>query len=299
VRAERRWAVGIGALIGLSACAAYKSGLRTDQSLDPTRAYLYGRFFIKSQRDYGDDFGYQRMGLRIRCVNGQTYTLPFINTREVQVFDIGPNRCALEAAVYTAASGVTVRTRPAPPTWVHVDTFWPGRAYYLGDYFAKATFEETTTHGWDYWTWRWFMDPADDHFEATTAEMKRSFVQLAALPVEDRRFAPRSPPPRATVAGPPLSSERVARIVQYTRRRYPTPAACAAVCPTGACVAFRDEAGAAMACIIGCKTDKDCPEGLACNCAGADGPDCRAIAETPKDPMAGICLSIEPADERR
>src|SRR5262249_27507115 len=99
---------------------------------------------------------------------------------------------------------------------------------------------------------------------------------------------------------PPLSIDRVARIAPFTKRRYASPAECEAACPTGECLPYRgDDAAAAMACIVRCKADEDCPQGLACNCPSGGGPDCRSIAQVPGDSMAGLCLSIEPDGQRR
>jgi hypothetical protein len=287
----------LAAAVASVGCAAFTSATPASQKLDPRRAYLYGRFFIKSEDRSGDIGDYQTMGLQIRCVDGQTYTIRFIDKRDVQVIDVRPNACALDKVVYTAQSGIVLRQIAAPAEWRHTDVFAAGRAYYLGDYFAKADFWTRPRASWNELHWSWLMDPADDRFESTTAEMKQTFAGLSGLPTEDRRFAPKRPPPRGAVAGPPLSPERIARIAPLTKRSYATPAECERACPTGQCLPYRADTGPAVTCITGCKTDKDCPEGLACNCP--DGPDCHAIAETPADPMAGICLSVEPAGERR
>ena len=294
---RRASSILLAATVAACRCAAYT---RTPASLkvDPKRAYLYGRFFIKSEGREGEWGDYQSMELSIVCVDGRSYTIPFLNKRAVTVMDIRPSSCALDEVAYLAESGITLRRITPPEAWRHVETFAAGRAYYVGDYFAKADFSSQRKVFVRELNWSWVMDPADDRFESTTAEMKRAFTGLAALPTEDRRFAPRRPPPRGAVAGPPLSPEHIARIAGFTRRSYATPAECARACPTGQCLPYRGDTGPAMTCIIGCKTDEDCPEGLACNCPGADGSDCHAIAETPNDPMAGICLSVEPVEER-
>jgi hypothetical protein len=97
----------------------------------------------------------------------------------------------------------------------------------------------------------------------------------------------------------PLSPERVAHIAPFTKRHFASPAECEAACPTGKCLPYRAEQGAAMACIVRCKVDSECPQGLACNCPATGGPGCRSIAQVPGDPMDGICLSVEPDGERR
>ena len=149
----------------------------------------------------------------------------------------------------------------------------------------------------------------DDNYAATSAEMKRTFANLAGLSTESRMLVPRTHIPGearkhtgGARSGPDdvVSPERAARLAGFTQRRYATPAACEAACPeTGDCYPFRGEEGPAMTCVVRCKTDKDCPEGLACNCPDGDGSACRPVAGTPDDPMAGICLSTEPAGERR
>jgi hypothetical protein len=97
-----------------------------------------------------------------------------------------------------------------------------------------------------------------------------------------------------------VSPDRAARLAGFTKRRYATPAECEAACPeNGDCFPFRSDEGPAMTCVVRCQADKDCPQGLACNCPAGDGSGCRAIASTPEDRMAGICLSVEPGGERR
>jgi hypothetical protein len=47
------------------------------------------------------------------------------------------------------------------------------------------------------------------------------------------------------------------------------------------------------------RDDRDCPGGLACNCPNSQTPACHLIAQTPSDPMNGICLSTETTDPHR
>jgi hypothetical protein len=269
----------------------YTSGIRSDEKVRKDRTYLYGRFAIAPASELGGgQLTYLSMGLVVRCEDGASYTFKFLNKRDVQVIEAQPSRCALAEVIYTNDSGmISSRSQPLP-SWVHTDVFAPGTANYLGDYFAVSkirpiTFGRRLT---------WMANPVDDRYESTTADMQRAFPHLAVLETMDKRLAPRRRPLGPPVAGPPLSPERVARIAPFTNRRYADPAACAAACPKGQCLPFRGETGPAMACIIACTSDQDCPQGLACNCSSARDPECKPIARTPGDAMEGICLSTEP-----
>lgn len=280
-------------------CAGYTKGIRPDEKLSPESAYLYGRFLIKSERSLLAMDGYPTMGLTLRCAEGELYRIRFSIERAVQVLKIKPSRCALVQLIYTDADGTIRGFRRAPRAWMHVEDFAPGRAYYLGDFMATARFRSDWKVVYTELHWDYEMNPIDDGYEASTAEMKQTFTSLAALPTYDRRLAPRRPPPPPGAIGPPMPPERVAHIAPFTKRSYATPMACEEACPMGRCLPYRGAEGPAMACIIRCKIDKDCPGGWGCNCPSGDGPDCRAIARTPEDPMDGICLPVDPESGRR
>lgn len=148
--------------------------------------------------------------------------------------------------------------------------------------------------------WEWAMSSAAiDRYQSTTAELKRVFPDLAALPDVDMRLIAEPPRKKGNGIGaspdePPMSPQRVARIAPFINRSYATPAQCETACAAGQCLPYRGGGGPAMACVIRCDRDADCPQGLACNCPNGErgaGPDCHPIAATPKDPMARICLS--------
>ena len=185
-----------------------------------------------------------------------------------------------------------------------------GTAYYLGDYFAETTRETewkvlyTNVHT------RWQMTSTDDNYDGTTAEMKRkTFANLAGLATENRMLLGRDrvPATRGSTrvdrrVGPATPCHPNARPASWGSPSDATPRPRSARRPVRRAVTvspFRGDEGPAMTCVVHCKTDKDCPDGLACNCPDGDGSACRAIASTPEDRMAGICLSVEPAGERR
>jgi len=166
--------------------------------------------------------------------------------------------------------------------------------YYLGDFLGRATWEHDWKVIYTEHHWTWDFNPLHDRMNVTTAEMKATFPSLASLPVVDQRLAPVPPPPPPGAVGPPISPARAARIAPFTKRRYPTPMECQADCKLGQCLPFRDETGhAAVTCIVRCKSDSDCPAGLACNCAEGADTTCHHVAQLPDDPMENLCLSPE------
>jgi hypothetical protein len=289
----------VAALFLICACATTTSAVAPDEKLDPRFAYLYGRFHIKADEQPGSFGGRQSIGLKVRCGDLREYMIWFTAKPDVQVLKVYPARCALVSAHFTDGAILQWQENvEAADMLIH--EFVAGRAYYLGDYFARGIHKQ-------HFYWRsqsWAMDPAGDRYEGTTAEMKRTFAQLAGWPTADKRLItpkPVSKPGVVVIADakePVMTPERIARVAPFVGRTFATPAACEAACPTGQCLPFRGEAGPAMTCIVRCNGDKDCPEGLACNCpdSGKPGPaSCHTIATTPADTMARICLSVEPA----
>jgi hypothetical protein len=284
----------VGAAVLICACVTTTSAVAPDEKLDPRFAYLYGRFQIRADDQPGP--GRQSINFKVRCGDGREYMIHFTDTADVQVLKVEPARCALVSTQLTDGIVVTHHDDVAAADML-IHEFIAGRAYYLGDYFARGHYKQHF-----YWRSRsWAMAPADDRYEGTTAEMKRTFPGLAAWPTADKRLVVPKPAskPGAIVINDPtepvMSPERIARIAPFVGRTFATPAACEAACPTGQCLPFRGEAGPAMTCIVRCNSDKDCSEGLACNCPDSGepgGPTCHPIATTPTDRMARICLSV-------
>ncbi len=202
--------------------------------------------------------------------------------------------------IFADEYGMPQKTLPVDPTAQRPLDFAAGRAYYLGDYFAKGDLWFRSAGLTTIEHWEWAVSPAvGNHYAATTAEMRQTFPNLAALPTADLPLVP--PPRRKHDNGigpgpgePPMSPERVARVASFIESSYATPAQCEAACPAGQCLPYRTESGAAMACVIRCDKDADCPRGTVCNCPNSEkaaGPDCTPIAWTPQDQMARICLS--------
>ena len=291
-----------GAVAVFAACATTTSAIGPDAEANPKYAYLYGRFFIKADEQEGSFVGHQQIVLRVWCRNGRQYSIAFSTKRDVQVLEVGPSSCALVEGVFTDQNGIVRHRQNVEPAKMLFHSYEAGKAYYLGDYFGRGIFSMTMHSTYNELFWSWAMDSADDRYESTTADMKATFRNLAALPTADKRLVPPKPPPKRGAVviddpkDPPMTPERIARVAPFIKRTFSSPAACERACPKGQCLPFRGEAGAAMTCIVRCNADKDCPEGLACNCPNSEkpeGPGCQPIATTPADRMGRICLPIE------
>jgi hypothetical protein len=294
----------VGVVAVISACATTTSAIGPGHTPDPDHAYLYGRFFIKADEQEGSFVGHPQIVLRVWCRNSQQYSIAFSTKRDVQVLKVDPSRCALIGATFTDQNGIVRQRVNLEPKEMVFHDYAAGRAYYLGDYFARGILEVSLRSSYTLTYLSWAMDPADDRLASTTAEMRTTFPNLAVLPIVDKRLVPPKPPPKrgavviTDAKEPPMTPERIARVAPFIKRTFSSPAACEAACAKGQCLPFRGEAGAAMTCVIRCNTDKDCPDGLACNCPNderPDGPDCHPIAVTPVDRMARICLPSEAA----
>jgi hypothetical protein len=286
----------------VAGCAIYTSSVRPDTSPRPGSAYLYGRFYINADLQYDALLGSKpSMGLVIRCDSGSTYTFGSTDTREVQVLEIRPSRCWLVKALLADADRIVRKELPVDPAVQRPLDFTAGRAHYLGDYFARGNYSASGSMQY----WAWDMAPAEDRYESTTAEMKRSFPNLASLPSVDTRLIPARPRKRgngikAAPGEPPLSPERVAGLAAFIKRDYATPALCETACPAGQCLPYRSETGPVIACVIRCDKNADCPSGMACNCPNSEqppGPECHPIASTPRDPMSRVCVTPQAIEE--
>jgi hypothetical protein len=287
-----------------AACAGTTSRVRPSDRLDPTAAYVYGRFQARPPANTASA-GYS-MGLELSCFDDprppnstlRTYTIRFLDSREVQVLKIAPGRCSLADMLLIDKGGTITDRQSTPRHWTHFDDFAAGRTYYLGDYVGAVAIGagRNKERGPGVPVWTWHLDPVGDQSAPTTAEMKRGFTALAALATEDRPLVlPRGAPGarRPEIPGDLMTPERVARLAGFIGRRYASAADCDAVCDLGACFAYRDEQGPAFTCVVPCGGYQSCPAGLACNCDELDDRFCPPIARTPTDPMTGICLDPE------
>lgn len=302
----------VGAIV-IVGCGIHR--VRPDATVNPTEAYLYGRFQMKGPEAPGMTKHALAVTFRMRCQDGHHHEFGSTAGREVQVLQIAPTRCWLLETIVKDRL-LEERTIPVDPSLQRPLDFTAGRAHYLGDYFGKGESEDTRKFflpgivaimTWTPARQEMFLSTADDRYESTTAEMKRAYPNLERLPTVDTRLVLQEERKRdngVTLAAgePALSPERVARLAPFIKRNYASPGECEAACPTGQCRPYRGESGPAIACVTLCNADKDCPDGLACNCptsAGGPGTACHKIAGTAEDRMANICLSVEAGGQRR
>src|SRR5262245_52509363 len=114
------------------------------------------------------------------------------------------------------------------------------------------------------------MSPADDRYESTTAEMRYMYPNLASWPPADTRLVPAAERKRDTgnAAGPrepAKSPQPVGPLPPFIKRNHATPSQWEAGWSAGQCLPYRGDSRPAMACVIRCDKNSDCPDGLACN----------------------------------
>lgn len=172
----------IGLLLGLSGCAAYTTALTRDDAITPQDAFLYGRFSIEAPTALLAMNSHRSMGFVLDCEDKAQYIIRFANKDPLQVFRIVPSTCSMTEIVYTDADGVIRSRKPAPAGVLKSSKFEAGKAYYLGDFFAKTT----VTSSYNTIHTRWTMDKVANDYDKTTSEMKAAFPKLSAIPTEVR-----------------------------------------------------------------------------------------------------------------
>ena len=239
--AVRAGIVGMVAL--LCACATTTSAIGPGHTPDPEYAYLYGRFFIRADEQEGSFVGHPQIVLRVWCRNSQEYSIAFSTKRDVQVLKVHPHAVRSSAELSRDQNGIVRHRMNVERAEMVFNDFQAGRAYYLGDYFARGILEVSMRPSYTVTFLSWAMDSADGHYESTTAEMKATFRNLAALPTADERLIPAKPAPKrgavviADPEEPPMTpSESPRRAVHQVHLR--SPAACERACPKGQCLRF-------------------------------------------------------------
>lgn len=184
-----RSTVVVGAFAALLGCAGYTPTINQDEKPTPQDAYLYGRFHMDAQQGGKWAFdGYQTMGFSITCANSRSYVVRFGKENPLQVIKIEPSTCSLKEFVYTDADGIVKSRKPAPAALMHNAEFAPGKAYYLGDFFAET--RTIVSVGMVHRNWR--ITSMRHDYAKTTQEMKAAFPNLANIPTEDRMIGARA-----------------------------------------------------------------------------------------------------------
>jgi hypothetical protein len=187
-----------------TACAAATAPMTRRQRLDPKSAYIYGRFTLDT-KDGLSVLGTEHVTFAIRCRDGQTYNLLFRPEQPLQILQLPATSCQIEdvvadsgaadpqvvavafafggvvgAAIADAASDAGDR-RMASARLLNNELLDPGGVYYVGDFHMKATDNRKLGDRHNDWT-----AIVRDNYAATTAEMKKTFVNFAKRPTENR-----------------------------------------------------------------------------------------------------------------
>jgi hypothetical protein len=169
----------------------YTPRVSKDEKPAANDAYLYGRFFINAPKSLLGEDAHLTMGFLIECANGEKYTLRFSARTPPQVIKIVPSTCSLTQFVYTDALDMLKSSKVAPPTVMDRAVFSPGKAFYLGDFFARSRILNGAA-GANVMEWK--IESAKNDYEKTSAEMKIAFPNLSDLPTEDRMIGIHLPP---------------------------------------------------------------------------------------------------------
>lgn len=170
-----------------SGCAGFTPSISPDETPKPGDAFLYGRFAIRTVVNHSTKWsldGHLSIGFSIKCLGGETYVIRFSEetSSRLQVIRIAPSSCSLEEILYTDLDGNVKSRKPAPKGMMHNVTFGPGKAYYLGDFFATAS----RFISYNKTDFRWEIASMQDEYASTSAEMKAAFPKLSGFPTENR-----------------------------------------------------------------------------------------------------------------
>jgi hypothetical protein len=177
-----RMAVALAPLC-LAACAAFSPSLPKTEAPAPENAYLYGRFSIEAPKAWLSLAGHQTMGFSLDCGSGQNILIKFKVEEPLQVLKVAPaSKCKFREIVYTDSDGGIRSRKPAPPALSKEIEFLPGKAYYLGDYFAATT---NTYSGNTIYT-QWEIKSSVDEYAASTEEMRKAYPAFANTPTEKK-----------------------------------------------------------------------------------------------------------------
>ena len=163
-------------------------GLRRDGKYDHERSYVYGRFrMLETSAEKTSN----TMGFAIRCRDDKVYTIGFSRDNRVQIIELEPSLCQIDAIVYADSGGRVFGRRMPGFRLLRNEIVTAGGVYYLGDFSAVAT--EGTPDTKIVWTgtstttpMTWELTEMKDNYAETTEEMKANFTNLASARTEDR-----------------------------------------------------------------------------------------------------------------
>ncbi|MES2888124.1 MAG: hypothetical protein V4739_08925 [Pseudomonadota bacterium] len=127
--------------------------------------------------------GHQTMGFAFQCSSGQYVLVKFKVDAPLQLLKVSPaSKCTFQELIYTDADGNIKSRKPAPAQLAKEIDFQPGKAHYLGDYFAAST---THVSG-NMINRQWEIKRIRDDYEVTTEEMKKEYSAFDRVPTEKK-----------------------------------------------------------------------------------------------------------------
>lgn len=84
--------------------------------------------------------------------------------------------------LYTDSDGSILSRKPAPAPLAKEIDFQPGKAHYLGDFFAASTFNVS----WNTINRQWEIKRTRDDYEVTTEQMKKDYPAFEKMPTEKK-----------------------------------------------------------------------------------------------------------------
>ncbi len=164
----------IAGLAVLSGCVSYSKSVSTAEAVSPDSAYIYGSFKIDTPKSWLAMQGHQSMGFVLTCADKRKYTIGFKVDKPLQLVKISPTQCTLTDIVYSDADGMVMSTKPVPAGEFSNRAFVAGKAYYLGDYFAKSE----NQYSYSYTTTIWKIVDVKDNYIQTTQDMISAYPNM-------------------------------------------------------------------------------------------------------------------------
>ncbi len=166
--------LGIACLIALSGCVTYSKSVSVTEAASAESAYIYGSFKIDAPKAWLAMQGHQSMGFVFTCIDKKKYTIGFKVDKPLQLVKISPTQCTLTDIVYSDADGMVMSTKPVSKGAFNDRSFVAGKAYYLGDYFAKSE----NQYNYSYTTTIWKIVDVKDNYIQTTQDMFNAYPNM-------------------------------------------------------------------------------------------------------------------------
>ena len=157
-------------------CANWASGIGPEDTIDPTKAYIYGRFAMDGHKAFLGFDGHQTMGLVFDC-GSHEFTIRLNNEDPVRMIPVRPGTCSLTEIVCTDVDGFVKTTLPWDRDYLHKIEFRAGAAIYVGDFHGSSEFY--SDYGGTEQTWQ--IEKIESRFEETSQEVFRLLPAAAGL----------------------------------------------------------------------------------------------------------------------